>query len=89
MVHQGHQQLDRSLLTASSQNPAFGLAQLKSFVPVFNRKASEVRNIWISELNESNTDVIKVNATFYMSRATLDIIGLAGRSTRIKGMSFL
>lgn len=40
-----------------------------------------MRNIWISELNASNTDVIMVDAPFYMSRATLDIIGLAGLST--------
>lgn len=59
-------------------NPAFGPAQVKSFVPIFNQKASEVHSIWISELNESNADVIKLNVTSYMGRATLDIIGLAG-----------
>ncbi|KAF9645313.1 cytochrome P450 [Thelephora ganbajun] len=59
-------------------NPAFGPAQLKSFTPIFNQKASEVRNIWLSQLNENNTDVIKVDVPYYMSRTTLDIIGLAG-----------
>ena len=77
----GHSTIYCGLLAASSQNPAFGPAQLKSFTPVFNQKASEVRNIWISQLNESDTDVIKVDVTSYMSRATLDIIGLTGRST--------
>jgi hypothetical protein len=66
---------------ASLQNPAFGPAQLKSFTPIFNQKASEVRNIWLSQLNENNADIMMVDVTSYMSRATLDIIGLAGWST--------
>ena len=64
---------------ASAQNPAFGPGQLRSFTPIFNQKATEVRDIWLSQLNESPTDVIKVNVPYYMSRATLDIIGLAGQ----------
>ena len=64
---------------ASAQNPAFGHGQLRSFTPIFNQKATEVRNILLSQLNESPTDVIKVNIPYYMSRATLDIIGLAGQ----------
>ena len=54
---------------------------LRTFVPVFNRRVSEVQNILISKLNQSNTDVIKVEVTLYMSRATLDIIGLGGLGT--------
>ena len=34
--------------------------------------------MWLSQLNESQTDVINVDVPYYMSRATLDIIGLAG-----------
>ena len=64
---------------ASAQNPAFGLGQLRSFTPIFNQKATEVRNIWLSQLNESQTDVIKMDIPYYMNRATLDIIGLAGQ----------
>ena len=54
--------------------------QLKSFVPIFNQKAVEVRNIWLSQLNENNVDTLELDVTTYMSRATLDIIGLAGWS---------
>lgn len=59
-------------------NPAFGPGQLRSFTLIFNQKAREVRNIWLSQLNESQADVINVDVPYYMSRATLDIIGLAG-----------
>jgi hypothetical protein len=65
---------------ASPQNPAFGPAQLRSFTPIFNQKAVEVRNIWLSQLNENPADVIKINIPYYMSRTTLDIIGLAGQN---------
>lgn len=37
-----------------------------------------MRDIFISQLKESQTDVIEVNLPYYMGRATLDIIGLAG-----------
>jgi hypothetical protein len=69
------------LIIASPQNPAFGLGQLRSFTPIFNKKATEVRRIWFSLLDESQTDFIKVDFPYYMGRATLDIIGLAGQST--------
>ena len=70
----------RSSFKIFPQNPAFGPAQLKSFTPIFNQKASEVRDIWLSQLNENNVGVIKVNITLYMNRAALDIIGSAGSS---------
>ncbi|KAF9778944.1 cytochrome P450 [Thelephora terrestris] len=59
-------------------NPAFGPGQLRSFTPIFNQKAHEVRNIWFSQLNEAQADVIEVDVPNYMGRVTLDIIGLAG-----------
>jgi len=37
-----------------------------------------VRDIWVSQLNENDTDVINVDVGFYMHRTLLDIIGLAG-----------
>jgi len=62
------------------QTPAFGPTQLKSFTKIFNQKASEVRNIWLSQLNEDNADVIEVDVNFYLGRSALDVIGLAGWS---------
>jgi len=68
------------LLKTLPQNPAFGPAQLKSLTPIFNQKASELRNIWLSQLNENNADIIEVDFDSYMGCSTLDIIGLAGWS---------
>lgn len=71
------------------QNPAFGPAQLKSFVPIFNQKAAEVQNLWLTQLNENSTDTLELDVTTYMGHATLDIIGLAGWSVFIGKPAFL
>ena len=47
-----------------------------------------MRSIWLSKLNEDNTDVVNLDVTFHMDRATLDIIGLAG-SNEFTGISAL
>ena len=39
-----------------------------------------MRDIWLSQLNENQGDVIKVDFPRYMTRVTLDIIGLAGQN---------
>jgi hypothetical protein len=78
-----HLTTERSLprcIQSLPQNPAFGPTQLRSFVPIFNQKAAEVRDIWLSKLNENDADAVELDVTIYMSRATLDIIGLAGWS---------
>jgi len=67
-------------LRTSPQNPAFGPTQLRSFTEIFKQKASELRDIWLSQLNENNTDIIEVDVNFYLSRCALDVIGLAGWS---------
>ena len=58
-------------------------------MPIFNQKAAEVKNIWLTQLNENNADTLELDVTIYMSRATLDIIGLAGRSVFIGKPAFL
>ena len=40
-----------------------------------------MQNIWLSRLEENKAGVIEVDFLHYMGRATLDIIGLAGRNT--------
>ena len=80
MVCLNTQNLYRKPSTLFLQNPAFGPGQLRSFTPIFNQKAAEVRDIWLSQLGENEADVINVDFPHYMGRATLDIIGLAGQN---------
>ncbi|KAJ7652788.1 cytochrome P450 [Mycena polygramma] len=56
-------------------NPAFGPPQIKELTPIFFAKALELRNIWASQ---AASGVVRLDAVSWLSRATLDIIGLAG-----------
>jgi cytochrome P450 len=74
-----------SILTADSvdhqrhrkiMNPAFGAAQLRTFLPVFRRSAARLSQKWkdMIQLGEkSDGCTMKVNET--LSRMTLDVIG--------------
>jgi len=74
-----------SILTADSvdhqrhrkiMNPAFGAAQLRTFLPVFRRSAARLSQKWkdMIQLGEkSDGGTMKVNET--LSRMTLDVIG--------------
>ncbi|KAE9411164.1 cytochrome P450 monooxygenase [Gymnopus androsaceus JB14] len=56
-------------------NPAFSPGQLREFTQTFLAKASELRDIWASQINEGET---QVDALSWLSKTTLDIIGLSG-----------
>lgn len=58
--------------------PAFAVGHLRSITPHFWAKANQLVKIWeplVDNLPEEGIDVTK-----WMSRVTLDIIGLAGRA---------
>lgn len=58
-------------------NPAFGAAQIRQLTEIFVNKSIELRNILALE-SEKKENEGGVNLLKWMSRATLDIIGLAG-----------
>ncbi|CAE6430693.1 unnamed protein product [Rhizoctonia solani] len=57
-------------------SPSFGPAQIRELVPVFWNKANKLRDIWLDILKENPDGTIDVLS--WLSRATLDIIGVAG-----------
>ena len=65
--------------------PAFSLQNMRAFVPVTFRKAIELKNKW-EEFVEAQTPEIestkakgaRVDVCHWISRATFDVIGLAG-----------
>ncbi|KZO99257.1 cytochrome P450 [Calocera viscosa TUFC12733] len=61
-------------------NPSFSPAQLREITPVFFEKATELRYIWQAQISASPTPTVGTTIDVYqwLSRATLDIIGLAG-----------
>lgn len=74
-----------SILTADSvdhqrhrkiMNPAFGAAQLRTFLPVFRRSAARLSQKWkdMIQLGEKS-DGCTINVNETLSRMTLDVIG--------------
>ncbi|KAG2157942.1 cytochrome P450 [Suillus bovinus] len=57
-------------------NPAFGAAQLRTFLPVFRRSAARLSQKWkdMIQLGE-NSDGCTMNVSETLSRMTLDVIG--------------
>ncbi|KAN0087796.1 Cytochrome P450 [Tylopilus felleus] len=65
-------------------NPAFTASNVKRLTPVFKEKASQLRDIWI-RLSKDNSQPIDV--LVWLSRATLDVIGIAGFGYRFNALS--
>ncbi|EJU05910.1 cytochrome P450 [Dacryopinax primogenitus] len=62
-------------------NPSFSPAEIRELTPIFWDKAGELRDIWVKELDQAaagGANDLVIDICKWMSRATLDIIGLAG-----------
>ncbi|KZT52148.1 cytochrome P450 [Calocera cornea HHB12733] len=57
-------------------NPAFSNQNLQALAPIFSAKALQLRDIWNGMLGQA--DEVSVNVSRWISRATFDVIGLAG-----------
>lgn len=57
-------------------NPAFGPIQIRALTEIFVEKATQLRNI-LMEISTTNQSA-RVDVLSWLSKATLDIIGLAG-----------
>ncbi|KAJ7765808.1 cytochrome P450 [Mycena metata] len=57
-------------------NPAFGIPQIRELTGIFVDKSNELRDIWADQAARSGT--VRLDALSWLSKATLDIIGLAG-----------
>ncbi|KAG6819806.1 hypothetical protein H0H93_008501, partial [Arthromyces matolae] len=60
-------------------NPAFGPIQVRELTAIFVNKAIELRDVWLAEIDRHGNEA-HVDGLSWLSRATLDIIGLAGLS---------
>ncbi|KAL5478248.1 hypothetical protein ACEPAI_2432 [Sanghuangporus weigelae] len=64
------------------QNPSFSTSSIRDVTPIFFEKALRMRDVWETDTIAENRNTKEVWTNFevlsWMSRATLDIIGLAG-----------
>ncbi|KAJ7235241.1 cytochrome P450 [Mycena rebaudengoi] len=58
-------------------NPAFGVPQIRELTGIFIEKSIQLRDVWLGEAVK-NDGVGNVDVLSWLSKATLDIIGLAG-----------
>ncbi|KNZ77019.1 Secologanin synthase [Termitomyces sp. J132] len=58
-------------------NPAFGPSQIRELTEIFVSKAIQLRDAWASE-NDRKDGQDWIDALSWLSRTTLDVIGLAG-----------
>jgi len=58
-------------------NPAFSPANIREHTEIFIQKAVELRDIWVAETAKQGSTG-RIDALAWLSKATLDVIGLAG-----------
>ncbi|KAF8191593.1 cytochrome P450 [Mycena galopus ATCC 62051] len=59
-------------------NPAFGAPQVRELTGIFVQKSVELRDIWASKTTNSG-GTARVDVFTWLGKATLDVIGLAGK----------
>ena len=69
-------------------NPAFGAAQVRELTDIFIEKSIELRDAWESEVRKQGDDSEPptIDVLSWLSRMTLDVIGLAGMSLNFSCM---
>jgi hypothetical protein len=61
-----------------SKNPAFGAAHIRELTEIFVDKSRELRDVWAREIEKREDENGRINVLSWLSRMTLDVIGLAG-----------
>ncbi|KAJ6517282.1 cytochrome P450 [Mycena vitilis] len=67
-------------------NPAFGAPQVRELTSIFVDTSIQLRDIWAAQA-ANNGGVARVEILSWLSKATLDIIGLAGFNYQINALS--
>ncbi|KAJ8093037.1 hypothetical protein PM082_020518 [Marasmius tenuissimus] len=60
------------------QNPAFGPAQIRQLTGIFVDKSIELRDAWKAQVEMTPDGTARINVSEWLSKMTLDVIGLAG-----------
>ncbi|KAJ7082621.1 cytochrome P450 [Mycena belliarum] len=66
-------------------NPSFGIPQTRALTEIFVDKSIQLREIWVAEAAKGG-GVARIEAISWLSKATLDIIGLAGFNYEINAL---
>ena len=58
--------------------PAFSIQNLRALVPLVFNKGNQLRERWLQLGRESSSDGMVLDVCHWISRATFDVIGIAG-----------
>ncbi|KAF8968276.1 cytochrome P450 [Flammula alnicola] len=67
-------------------NPAFGAAQIRELTEIFVEKSIQLRDLWEEECNKEGMNG-RVEILSWLSKMTLDVIGLAGFNYKFDALS--
>nr|AVZ23853.1 cytochrome P450 [Thanatephorus cucumeris] len=59
-------------------NPSFGPVQVRELLPIFWQKSNKLRDTWVNLIKSGSEGHTIIDVLSWLSRATLDIIGVAG-----------
>ncbi|PPQ72757.1 hypothetical protein CVT24_012797 [Panaeolus cyanescens] len=68
-------------------NPAFGSAQIRALTEIFVDKSIELRDAWLEEISKEGGYKGRIEVMSWLSRMTLDVIGLAGFNYKFNALS--
>ena len=57
---------------------AFSVQNMRALVPIAFKKGTELRDTWLDILRRNDTRSCRIDVCHWISRATFDVIGLAG-----------
>ncbi|KAF4562583.1 hypothetical protein EYR36_003977 [Pleurotus pulmonarius] len=66
--------------------PGFGTPEARSFLPIFFSTANKLGEKWKNMISGSGDDSVVLNVPYWLSRATLDVIGEAAFDYRFGGL---
>ncbi|PPQ76652.1 hypothetical protein CVT24_011791, partial [Panaeolus cyanescens] len=68
-------------------NPAFGPAQIRALTEIFVDKSIELLDVWLEEISKEGGYQGRIEVMSWLSRMTLDVIGLAGFNYKFNALS--
>ncbi|KAF8232559.1 cytochrome P450 [Tricholoma matsutake] len=69
------------------QNPAFSAGRIREYTQIFLEKAAQLRDIWRAKSARQGHSTRRIDVLSWLSKMTLDVIGLAGFNYSINALT--
>ncbi|VDC00129.1 unnamed protein product [Peniophora sp. CBMAI 1063] len=68
-------------------SPAFGNAQMRDLTHIFLERTEQLRQVWLALTAENGSNEVTIEVVKYLTKTTLDVIGLAGFDYEFNALS--